>query len=95
MIDPRLANVALELDKLGIRFVVVGGLALGMKYPVETEDVDILVALEDYPRVLEQLAQHERIRVLPGGRWGDGQHGVSGRDLNSAATYSPHPAVQS
>lgn len=49
-------HLARDLDENGIRYCVIGGLALGIhNYSRSTEDIDILVAEEDFPKIKEKL----------------------------------------
>ncbi|MGI0132112.1 MAG: hypothetical protein ACREDK_03320 [Thermoplasmata archaeon] len=52
---PGLSEIAAELQRLGVRYVVVGGGAVARAYAVATEDVDVLVAAEDYATTLAKL----------------------------------------
>jgi hypothetical protein len=40
----------------------VGGASLERTFPIGTGDIDVAVALKDYPRVLETLRRHPRVR---------------------------------
>ncbi len=64
MILDDLPAVCRELDKVGIAYIVVGGASLERTYPIGTGDIDIAVALKDYPRVLETLRAHPRFRNI-------------------------------
>lgn len=62
MILDDLPAVCRELDRLGIAYVVVGGASLERRYPIGTGDIDVAVALRDYPRVLATLREEPRFR---------------------------------
>ena len=40
----------------------MGGASLERTFPIGTGDIDVAVALKDYPRVLETLRRHPRVR---------------------------------
>ena len=40
----------------------MGGASLERTFPIGTGDIDVAVALRDYPRVLETLRRHPRVR---------------------------------
>jgi hypothetical protein len=49
-------HLARDLDENGIKYCVIGGLALGIhNYQRSTEDIDILVAKEDFPKISQKL----------------------------------------
>ncbi len=62
MILDDLRVVCGELEKAGIAFIVVGGASLERSYPIGTGDIDVAIALKDYPRILELLRKHPRVR---------------------------------
>ena len=62
MILDDLRVVCAELEKARIEFVVVDGASLERTFPIGTGDIDVAVALKDYPRVLETLRRHPRVR---------------------------------
>jgi hypothetical protein len=59
---PGLAEIVAELDRLGIRYVVVGGGAVAAQYSVGTQDVDILVAAEEYQPSLSKLDESPQVK---------------------------------
>lgn len=42
----------------------MGGASLERGFPIGTGDIDVAVALKDYPRVLETLRRHPRVRAV-------------------------------
>ncbi len=62
MILDDLPRVCRELDRMGIAYVVVGGASIERRYPIGTGDIDVAVALQDYPGVLERLRASPRFR---------------------------------
>jgi hypothetical protein len=57
-----LTEVVRELRRMRIEFIVVGGASLERTYPIGTGDIDVAIALTDYPGVLEKLRAHPRVR---------------------------------
>jgi hypothetical protein len=62
MTVPGLKQIAEELDRLKIRYVVVGGGAVAQQHPVTTGDVDIMVATEAYFPTLDALDGSPKVR---------------------------------
>jgi hypothetical protein len=56
--------VCKELRDAGIDYIVVGGAAIERKYPIGTGDIDVVIALRDYPAVLKKLIDHPGVRNL-------------------------------
>jgi hypothetical protein len=49
-------HLARDLDENGIKYCIIGGLALGIhNYQRSTEDIDALIAKEDFPKIKEKL----------------------------------------
>jgi hypothetical protein len=57
------------LQKLGIRFVVVGGQAVARSAATSTRDIDVMVATADYPRTVELLRREPGLAF----DWDDGK----------------------
>ena len=62
MILDDLPVICKELRAAGIDYIVVGGAALERRYPIGTGDVDVVIALRDYPAVLRKLEAHPGVR---------------------------------
>ena len=62
MILDDLRVVCEELNKAEIDYIVVGGASIERSFPIGTGDVDVAVALKDYPSVIEMLRRHPRVR---------------------------------
>ena len=58
-----LAEVCAELDRLQIRYVVVGGVAIEEEgYGIGTQDVDVLVGARDYDPALKKLRDSAMVK---------------------------------
>lgn len=62
MILDDLPVICKELRAAGIDYIVVGGAAPERTYPIGTGDVDVVIAMRDYPAVLRKLQEHPRVR---------------------------------
>ena len=62
MILDDLPVICEELRGAGIEYIVVGGAALERTYPIGTGDIDLVIAMRDYPTVLRKLESHPRVR---------------------------------
>ncbi len=80
MILDDLGVVCAELREGGIEYIVVGGASLERHYPIGTADIDVIVALRDYPAVLRKLRRHPHGRnvkdmgTMAGCEWLVGTH---------------------
>ncbi|MCI4347238.1 MAG: hypothetical protein L3J97_01300 [Thermoplasmata archaeon] len=64
--------VGRRVQALGARFLIVGGAAVARAVPSETEDVDLMLAVSDFGRVIRSLAKDptayvEKVGAIAGG----------------------------
>lgn len=82
------------LERHGVPFVIVGGQALARKIPTATQDIDVLVLVNDLAVVTESLGKDPAVRYVdpPSSGMSGGQVRVAGSyidfDLLDPASYS-------
>ncbi|MGA7860716.1 MAG: hypothetical protein WCB19_02530 [Thermoplasmata archaeon] len=84
--------VAQKVEQLGGRYLVVGGLAVEQKVPTATEDVDLLLAVADYERVVAALVADPSVQIDEGrlisGGFMDGGDGKVDFDLLNPVAFA-------